>query len=224
MDLGMVEEDEHGALDDAVAFANEAPPPPMDMQLNAPAVMDEPMVPPPRPPQPQQPQADEAPRMPMALPAIDDLRMAPPRPKRHPGRRPSPRRDRRQFAFRRRSNRKPNDRVEFADTVFWAAGLQTNEEGVVEVSFDLSDSVTSFRVEVDGVSTVGSQLGSFTMEFSSVEPFYARLQLPMELTDGDSVLLPVTTVVSALDPRYEPDNLALGAHASRCCRSLCMDT
>ena len=103
----------------------------------------------------------------------------------------------RQFAFKRRANRKPNDRSDFTNTVFWEAGSATDNTGVATFTFDLSDSVTSFRVEVDGFSSVASLLGSATIEIKAVEPFYARMRLPIELTDGDRVSIPVTTVLSS---------------------------
>lgn len=106
---------------------------------------------------------------------------------------------RREFAFKRRPNHASNDRVDFVDTVYWSAATVTNDEGVATVAFDLSDSITSFRVDVDGFSSVAALLGSTTTQLLSVEPFYSRVTLPAELTDGDVVDIPVSTVLQSTD-------------------------
>ena len=40
-------------------------------------------------------------------------------------------------------------REDFADTVFWSSGVVTNSDGVAEIRFALSDSITSFHVMAD---------------------------------------------------------------------------
>ena len=51
-------------------------------------------------------------------------------------------------------------RADFAETVYWNAGVKTDAStGVATVSFNLSDSVTSFRVLADGFTQDGT-LGS----------------------------------------------------------------
>src|SRR5262249_25728473 len=47
----------------------------------------------------------------------------------------------REFAHQVRANRQPTDRVDFAETLYWNAGVKTNAEGVASVSFGLNDSV-----------------------------------------------------------------------------------
>ena len=42
--------------------------------------------------------------------------------------------------------------TEFAETLYWNAGVRTGAKGVHEVSFDLSDSITTFRALVDAVA------------------------------------------------------------------------
>lgn len=97
----------------------------------------------------------------------------------------------REYAHAVRPNRQPNDRVDFAETLYWNAGLETNPRtGKATVSFALPDSVTSFRVLADGVAPNGA-LGTDTMLFSSVEPFYLEPKLPTEAVVGDTLEIPV---------------------------------
>ena len=63
------------------------------------------------------------------------------------------------YAHRVRADRRPGDRVDFTETLFWNAGIATDERGQAKVSFALSDSVTAFRVLADAFSKDGA-LGS----------------------------------------------------------------
>jgi hypothetical protein len=100
----------------------------------------------------------------------------------------------REYAHRALPERQPNDRVDFAETLFWHAGLSTDEAtGTARVSFDLSDAVTSFRVTADAFTAKGA-LGEGAALVESVQPFYAEPKLPLEVTAGDRILLPVGIV------------------------------
>jgi uncharacterized protein YfaS (alpha-2-macroglobulin family) len=100
----------------------------------------------------------------------------------------------REYAHRARPNRRPNDRVDFAETLFWHAGLSTDAAtGTAKVSFDLNDAVTSFRVSADAFTARGA-LGEGAALVESVQPFYAEPKLPLEVTAGDRILLPVSVV------------------------------
>jgi alpha-2-macroglobulin-like protein len=52
------------------------------------------------------------------------------------------------FAFKKNPNRQAGERTKFVETLYWASDLKTNEEGEASFSFDLSDSVTSYRVMI----------------------------------------------------------------------------
>ena len=70
----------------------------------------------------------------------------------------------------------------FTETLFWHAGVRTDATtGKATVSFDLSDSITSFRVRADAFDARGA-LGSGDTLVDSVEPFYAEPKLPLEVT------------------------------------------
>jgi len=84
-------------------------------------------------------------------------------------------------------------RSDFTETVYWSSATKTNDEGLATVSFDLSDSVTSFRVKADAFTRDGA-LGAGTELIESVQPFYVEPKLPLELTAGDVVQLPIAMV------------------------------
>ncbi|RKH69018.1 MG2 domain-containing protein [Corallococcus llansteffanensis] len=100
----------------------------------------------------------------------------------------------REFAHTARPNRKTGDRVDFAETLYWNAGVRTDARtGEARVSFAMSDSVTTFKAFAGAVGGDGA-LGSAVAELESVQPFYAEPKLPLEVTSGDVVRLPVALV------------------------------
>lgn len=102
----------------------------------------------------------------------------------------------REYAHKARPNRTPNERVDFTETLYWNAGIRTNPRtGKATVSFDLSDSVTSFRILADAFGNNGA-LGAGESVVESLEPFYIEPKLPQELTVGDVIELPVALVNS----------------------------
>ena len=102
------------------------------------------------------------------------------------------------YAHSARPQRQPGDRVDFTETLYWHAGLDTDAEtGRATVSFALSDSVTSFRVLADAF-TAGGALGAGDMLIDSVEPFQVEPKMPLAVTAGDRIDLPVA-VVNATD-------------------------
>jgi hypothetical protein len=103
------------------------------------------------------------------------------------------------FAHAARPERRPGERTDFTETLFWHAGLKTDDAGKATIEFDLNDAVTSFRVFADAFNT-GGALGSATTAIESVEPFYIEPKLPLEVTTGDVVLAPVNFVNSTGEP------------------------
>ena len=94
------------------------------------------------------------------------------------------------YAHQVREDRQPSQRSDFTETLFWNAGVKTNEQGEATVEFGLSDNVTSFRVFADAFDSNGS-LGNADTAIESVEPFYLEPKLPLEVTTGDQVIVPV---------------------------------
>lgn len=100
----------------------------------------------------------------------------------------------REFAYKVRANRKPNDRVDFTETIYWNSGVKTSaRDGVATVSFDLSDSVTTFRLSADAFGRNGA-IGAGDEVVTSVEPFYIAAKMPLHAVAGDVIELPVTLV------------------------------
>lgn len=102
----------------------------------------------------------------------------------------------REYAHIVRPDRQPNDRVDFAETLYWNAGVKTDEKtGTASVSFATSDAVTAFRVFADAFEGSGA-LGSASSTIESVQPFYVEVKMPLEVTQGDEILMPITFVNS----------------------------
>ncbi len=100
----------------------------------------------------------------------------------------------REFAHQVRKDRKPTDRIDFNETLYWNAGVKTNSTtGEASISFGLNDSVSTFRAFADAFAGDGA-VGATTIGVTSVQPFYAEAKLPLEVTAGDRILLPISLV------------------------------
>jgi hypothetical protein len=105
----------------------------------------------------------------------------------------------REYAHQVRAGRRPTDRVDFTETLYWHAGLRTNAQGEATVRFALNDSVTAFKVTAGGFDD-GGALGAATASIESVQPFYVEPKLPLEVTTGDTIRLPVSLVNGTTHP------------------------
>jgi hypothetical protein len=106
----------------------------------------------------------------------------------------------REYAHAVREGRKPDDRVDFTETLFWHAGVRTDAAtGQATVSFATSDAVTAFRVFADAYGATGS-LGSSSSTIESVKPFYVEMKMPLEVTQGDVIDLRTTLVNAGASP------------------------
>jgi hypothetical protein len=100
----------------------------------------------------------------------------------------------REYAHSRRPDWTEGSRIDFAETVYWNAGIKTDAStGLATVSFQLSDSVTSFRVLADGFAHDGT-LGSGVGHIESVQPFSIEPKMPLQVTSGDVIHLPINIV------------------------------
>lgn len=99
----------------------------------------------------------------------------------------------REFAHRVRDERQPGNRVDFAETLYWNAGIQTTQDGTARVEFGTSDAVTSFVVNADAFDNRGA-LGASRINIESVEPFFVEPKLPLEITQGDTISIPIALV------------------------------
>lgn len=97
------------------------------------------------------------------------------------------------YAHQVRAGRKAGDRFDFTETLYWNAGVKTDENGKASVKFALNDSVTSFRTFADAFSANGA-IGQSSLQIESVQPFYVEPKVPLEVTTGDDVRLPIALV------------------------------
>ena len=90
----------------------------------------------------------------------------------------------------------PGVRSDFTETVYWNPLLIADEEGRATIRFDLSDSVTTFRVVADAHGERG-ELGRIGTGGGAIEsriPFSIEPKLPLEVNAGDRIDLPVAVV------------------------------
>ncbi len=82
-------------------------------------------------------------------------------------------------------------RTDFRETVYWNPAVETDARGNAEVTFVASDAVTSFRATAEGFSAAGAA-GGGQVAIQSKLPLTLDAHLPVEVTSGDTVRLPVT--------------------------------
>ena len=91
-------------------------------------------------------------------------------------------------------------RTDFRETVYWAPSLKTGEGGEARVQFPLSDGVTTFRATVEGLSA-GGLPGHAESKIVSKLPVSLAAKLPLELSVGDVVQLPVSITNATSRPQ-----------------------
>lgn len=89
-------------------------------------------------------------------------------------------------------------RTDFRDTLLWAPRLRTDATGTAQVRFYLSDAVTSFKVTAEGAG--GGALGRGEAQLSSKKPVALVVKLPLEVSAGDRIRLPVTVANETMLP------------------------
>src|SRR6185436_13504149 len=79
-------------------------------------------------------------------------------------------------------------REEFPDTAYWNPSLITNSEGRGQVKMTLPDSLTTWQVDVRGL-TVDTRVGQAETQIVATKPLLIRPVTPRFLVDGDHVLI-----------------------------------
>jgi uncharacterized protein YfaS (alpha-2-macroglobulin family) len=82
-------------------------------------------------------------------------------------------------------------RTDFRETIYWNANVETSADGNAEVAFVASDAIAAFRATAEGVSA-GGVPGGGTLTIRSKMPLTLDARLPLEVTSGDELRLPVT--------------------------------
>lgn len=79
-------------------------------------------------------------------------------------------------------------REDFPDTAYWNPSLITNAEGRGQVTMTLPDSLTTWHIDVRGLTT-DTKVGQGETEIVSTKPLLVRPVTPRFLVSGDHVLL-----------------------------------
>jgi uncharacterized protein YfaS (alpha-2-macroglobulin family) len=106
----------------------------------------------------------------------------------------------------------------FPETLYWNPAVITDDSGLAQIGLPLADSITTWRVSAMA-SSAGGLLGSATAGIKVFQDFFADLDLPVALTQGDRVDVPVSlynylpeaqdvTVALSADPWFELDGPA----------------
>ncbi len=82
----------------------------------------------------------------------------------------------------------PLVREEFPDTAYWNPTLITNSEGRGQVTMTLPDTLTTWQVELRGL-TVDTRVGQTEMQIIATKPLLIRPVTPRFLVSGDHVLM-----------------------------------
>jgi hypothetical protein len=100
-------------------------------------------------------------------------------------------------------------RQDFPETLLWQPQLITDDDGRAGLDIDLADSITTWRLTASAVTADG-RLGAAESGIKVFQPFFVELNLPVSLTRGDEVSVPVV-VYSYLDkPQTVELTLAAG--------------
>jgi anti-sigma factor RsiW len=100
-------------------------------------------------------------------------------------------------------------REQFPETLLWRPELITDDDGRASLDIDLADSITTWRLTASAVAADG-RLGAAEAGLKVFQPFFVDLNLPVPLTRGDEVAVPVV-VYSYLDkPQTVELTLAAG--------------
>ena len=97
----------------------------------------------------------------------------------------------------RRMPGRPDVRSDFAETLYWHPMLIADQDGLAEVSFQLCDATTTFRLLVDAHG--GGRIGSGDGEVVSRIPFSLDPKPPLEVTAGDRIDLPLAVLNDTRD-------------------------
>ncbi len=82
----------------------------------------------------------------------------------------------------------PTIRTNFADTALWVGSLTTNEKGEAEVSLDMPENLTTWKIKVWGMGH-GTKVGEGSAEVVTRKDVIVRLQAPRFFVEKDEVVL-----------------------------------
>src|SRR5262249_43929518 len=89
----------------------------------------------------------------------------------------------------------------FPETLYTNPALITDGQGRASIRVPMADSITTWRIS-SLASTTGGQLGSNTFPVKVFQDFFVDLDLPVSVTEGDSISVPVA-VYNYLPERHQ---------------------
>jgi CD109 antigen len=84
----------------------------------------------------------------------------------------------------------PRIREHFPETLYWNPEVITDEKGRASLRIPGADSITTWRMSMSAITRAG-KLGAGDHPLRVFQPFFVDLDLPVSLTQGDEVWLPV---------------------------------
>jgi hypothetical protein len=84
----------------------------------------------------------------------------------------------------------PRLRQYFPETLYWNPEAVTDQDGFLELAIPMADSITTWRLSALASSQRG-ELGMSTLGIRVFQDFFIDLDLPVSLTQGDEVSIPV---------------------------------
>jgi alpha-2-macroglobulin-like protein len=84
----------------------------------------------------------------------------------------------------------PRIREMFPETLLWKPEIITDDDGTATLPLELADSITTWRLSASAVAGDG-KLGAMQMPVKVFQDFFVDLNLPVALTRGDEVGVPV---------------------------------
>jgi uncharacterized protein YfaS (alpha-2-macroglobulin family) len=82
----------------------------------------------------------------------------------------------------------PTLRSEFADTAFWVASAEANDQGIVNVKFKVPDNLTTWKIKAWTMGD-GTRVGSGESDIVSSKDLIIRPQTPRFFTERDQIVL-----------------------------------
>ncbi|MFM7148467.1 MAG: alpha-2-macroglobulin family protein, partial [Gemmataceae bacterium] len=82
----------------------------------------------------------------------------------------------------------PTIRQNFADTAFWKGSVETDKDGIAEVSFNMPEQLTGWKIKVWSL-THGTKVGQGEVVVTTKKDLLLRLQAPRFFTQKDEVVL-----------------------------------
>jgi len=92
--------------------------------------------------------------------------------------------------YHNRHSRNVKQRTDFRKTLHWQPNVKTNQNGKAQVSFFVSDEISTFRAILEGIGK-GGKVGRTESTFTVNLPFAMHIKLPKIVTFGDKIRVPV---------------------------------